>query len=247
MRKLISANLMRLWLNKAFWVTVLLMIGLESAFCLLLLKQNSTRLDIVMYTMVQIIGILISVFLSLFMGTEYNDGTLRNKLIVGHKRSSVYLASLIAGIAAVTVIYLAWALTGGMFAVIIQALPTDLTIEISYSGIVGWLACVSYVAIFNLIGMLSSNKARTSIGCVLTAFMLMFAGLTCYSIARPGFLPASKRAVFQFLFEMNPFGQTFQLMTIDMAMMWKLSAYSLILSAVLSGIGIYVFNKKDLK
>ena len=107
MRKLISANLMRLWLNKAFWVTVLLMIGLESAFCLLLLKQNSTRLDIVMYTMVQIIGILISVFLSLFMGTEYNDGTLRNKLIVGHKRSSVYLASLITGIAAVTVIYLA--------------------------------------------------------------------------------------------------------------------------------------------
>ena len=247
MRRLISANLMRLWHNKAFWYSVLFMIGLESAFCLLLLKQNSMRLDIVMYTMIQIIGILISVFLSLFMGTEYNDGTLRNKLIVGHKRSSIYLASLITDIAAVTVIYIAWALTGIGFAVIVHALPMHLTVEILYSGIVSWLACVSYAAIFNLIGMLSSNKARTSISCVLMAFMLMFAGLTCYSIARPGFLPASKSVVFQFLFELNPFGQTFQLMTIDMTMMLKLSAYSLILSIVLSGIGIYVFNKKDLK
>lgn len=247
MRRLLSANLMRLWINKAFWFTVLFMIGLESAFCFMLLKQNSLRLDIVMYATVQIIGILVSVFFSLFMGTEYSDGTLRNKLIVGHKRSSIFLASFITGIVAVTIVYLAWALTGGIFIAVIQELPYAKTIEILSSGIIGWMACVSYIAIFNLIGMLSSNKARTSIGCVMMAFILIFAGLTCYSMARPGFLSTSNSAVFQFLFDLNPFGQTFQMMVGDTSVMWKLTTYSLSLSIILSGIGIYLFDKKDVK
>lgn len=33
--------------------------------------------------------------MSMFQGTEYSGGTIRNKLVVGHERYQVYLAALI--------------------------------------------------------------------------------------------------------------------------------------------------------
>lgn len=223
------------------------MILVESFLGWLVLKQNSTRIDIVLFISLQGIGILTSVFFSLFLGTEYSDGTMRNKLIVGHKRSSVYLASFITGIISITLIYLCWILTGCIFGIISHAsLNTDIG-KIALIGVAGWLACVSYISIFNLTGMLSSSKARTSIICILTAFILVFIGLLCYSLARPGLLSGSKRIIFQFLFDFNPFGQTFQIMSIDVALLWKLVKYSLLLSSILTVLGLYTFNKKDLK
>ena len=69
----------------------------------------------------QVVGILISIFYSLFLGTEYNDGTIRNKLIVGHKRETIYLASFITGTVAVTIIYFIWGLIGGIFTLVSHA------------------------------------------------------------------------------------------------------------------------------
>lgn len=247
MRKLLSANLSRLRINKAFWLTVILMILVESFLGWLVLRQNSTRIDIVLFISLQGIGVLISVFFSLFLGTEYSDGTIRNKLIVGHKRSSVYLASFITGVISVTIIYFAWIFTGGIFGIIYHASLNNNIGKIALIGVAYWLACVSYISIFNLVGMISSSKARTSIICILTAFILIFGGLTCYSLARPGFLSSSQRVIFQFLFDLNPFGQTFQIMSIDVALLWKLVAYSLLLSSILTALGMYSFSKKDLK
>lgn len=247
MHKLLSADLRRLWINKSFWRTAIIMACAEGAFYLFFLGQGPMAMDLILFISLQGIGILTSVFFSLFLGTEYNDGTIRNKLIVGHKRSHVYLASFITGIIAITIIYLAGILTGGIIGILLYAPPVHSIGEIMLAVVIGWLACVSYIAIFNFVGMLSSSQAKTSIICILTAFILMFAGLILYSIAGQGFLTGFPKVICQFLYEFNPFGQTVQNMSIDIASPWKLSAYSLILSFVLTGIGVYVFNKKDLK
>lgn len=249
MHKLLSANLNRLRINKAFWLTVILMILVEIFLGWLVLKHNSTRIDIVLFISLQGIGILTSVFFSLFLGTEYSDGTIRNKIIAGHKRSSVYLASFVTGIISITIIYLAWIFIGGILGIIAHASLLDIGIgKIALIGVAGWLACVSYISIFNITGMLSSSKARTSIICILTSFILVFIGLLCYSLARPGLLSGSKRVMFKFLFDFNPFGQTFQIMSIDdVPLLWKLVKYSLLLSSILTVLGLYTFSKKDLK
>ena len=247
MRKLLSANSSRLWLNKAFWVTVILMVCIESICCLFLFKQGTMPMELIWFISFQVIGVLTSVFFSSFLGTEYSDGTIRNKLIVGHKRSSIYLASLITGIIGITIIFFAGILTGSIIGVLSHASLNNGIGQIALAGFIGWLACISYISIFNLVGMLSSNKTRTSITCVLTSFILVFAGLLCYSLSRPGFLSGFKRVILQFLFEFNPYGQTFQILSIDTAMLCKLAIYALLLSSVLTALGCMFFSKKDLK
>lgn len=247
MRKLLSANVSRLWSNKPFWLTAVIMIVAESLLCLLFLQQGSLPMEFVLFISLQGIGVLTSVFYSLFLGTEYSDGTIRNKLVVGHTRSSIYLSSFITGIIAVSIIYLAGLLTGGVIGAVSNAIPATGIGQLAFAGVIGWLACISYAAIFNLIGMLSTSKAKTSVLSILTAFILVFFGLTCYSLARPGLLSASKAAIFQFLFDFNPYGQTFQLLSVDIASLWKLAVYALLLISILTGVGLYVFRKKDLK
>lgn len=247
MHNLLSADLRRLWSNKVFWLTVIFMACAEGVFCLLLSGQGPMPMDIILFILLPGIGVLTSVFFSLFLGTEYSDGTIRNKLIVGHKRSCIYLASFITGIIAVTIIYLAGVLTGGVIGILLYAPPNHSIGQITLAGVIGWLACVSYISIFNLVGMLSSSKARTSIICILTAFILMFAGLIFFSLAGQNLLTGSAKVICQFLYEFNPFGQTVQTLPIDIASPWKLTAYSLLLSFVLTGLGVYVFRKKDLK
>lgn len=242
MYKLLSANLSRLWINKAFWLTVVLMICLESICCLLLSGQDSVSMDYILFISLQGIGILTSVFFSLFLGDEYSDGTIRNKIIVGHKRENIYLASFITGIIAVTVIYLAGVLTGIIIGIILFPLSHYSISQIMLAGVIGWLACVSYVSIFNLIGMISSSKVRTSIICILTAFILMFVALTFFAL-----LSGSQNVIYQFLFEFNPFGQTVQAMLIEIDSPEKQILYSLFISFIPTGLGVYIFSKKDLK
>ncbi|MBS6180637.1 ABC transporter permease [[Clostridium] innocuum] len=247
MCNLLRANIRRiLWCGKAFSFTILLMGCLESAISLFLLKQASTRVDLAMYVSIQGIGIFVSVLLSLFYGTEYSDGTLRNKLIVGHKRSSVYLAGFFCGGLTVSILYILWIGIGLIFAIVMHT-PFAFSSQLLLSGVIGWLACISYSAIYNLIGMLSSSKSKSSIISILSAFGLLFGGLLCYSLARPGLFTGTKQLLFQTLFDVNPYGQIFQFMIVDMASLWKLGLYALLLIICLNLFGMYMFQRKDIK
>ena len=247
MRRLLSANLHRLWRTPSFWITVALFAFLEAALSLLLLRQGVMPLEFAPYFALQAVGVLTAVFYSLFLGTEYSDGTIRNKLIVGHRRHSVYLASLATGAVAVTVLCLVGTAAGCAIGLALGAQLRAGTAQLAQAAALSWLSCISYTALFNLVGLLSSSKARTAMICILTAFCLFFAGLTCYSLNQSGIFSGAKQALCQFLFDFNPFGQTFQVLSVDGPTLWKLSGYALLLTLLLTGVGLGVFRKKDLK
>ena len=57
------------------------------------MKQSGyiNNLDNGFFARALFIGIILAVFCSLFIGTEHNDGTIRNKIIVGQKeKRSIY-------------------------------------------------------------------------------------------------------------------------------------------------------------
>ena len=53
-------------------------------------------------------GLVAAILTSMFIGSEYSDGTIRNKLVVGHSRMRIYLANLIVCSVACVLIFLAY-------------------------------------------------------------------------------------------------------------------------------------------
>ena len=100
MNKLLSANFFRLRKNKCFWGSLAFMFVIGIASPLLRyrdMKQSGyiNNLDNGFFMCALFIGIILAVFCSLFIGTEHNDGTIRNKIIVGQKRETIYLSNMV--------------------------------------------------------------------------------------------------------------------------------------------------------
>ena len=97
MSRLLSAGLIRLKKSKLFWLFCGLMFALGLFFPASLYLQAqkynlATTIDQTFFSHVMYMGVISAVFVSLFIGTEYSDGAIRNKLMIGHSRISIYFA-----------------------------------------------------------------------------------------------------------------------------------------------------------
>lgn len=78
MNKLLAANFFRMFKNKLFWAGIFFMTVVGIGFPLVnyktMIKNDySIPLDSTFFMGAAFIGVLLSVFCSLFIGTEYND------------------------------------------------------------------------------------------------------------------------------------------------------------------------------
>lgn len=100
MRNLLTANFARLWRSRLFWMFEA-GIAAWGVIAYALLKINTengypfTNGNTYFFNDMTFVGITLACFTGFFIGTEYSDGTMRNKLAVGHDRKRVYLANLI--------------------------------------------------------------------------------------------------------------------------------------------------------
>ena len=84
MSRLLAAGFTRLKKSKIFWLLMVMMFALGIFFPVSqynsMQKYNTSgTLDSPFFSHVMFMGILTAVFCSLFIGTEYSDGTIRNK------------------------------------------------------------------------------------------------------------------------------------------------------------------------
>lgn len=104
MIKLLNANLIRLKKDKALRIGIIFMF-IMGVFTPVMhyidMKKSGYQitLDNGFFNNVLFCVILSSVFCSLYVGTEYSDGTIRNKVVIGHTRMSIYFSNLIVCIA----------------------------------------------------------------------------------------------------------------------------------------------------
>ena len=192
MNKLLRSNFARLWRDKLFWLCMGAMLVYAVAFMLNGCRQATVDMSEYQYSIDNYyfhfalsIGLFCSVCGSMFFGTEYNDGTIRNKIIVGHTREDIYLASLITTFAATLLIMLVW-LAGALVAVPALGFWKMGVLRLLGYLLIAVLFVLALSAIFTVINMLSSGKANTFLISVLLFIgLLLLASMVYNGLSEP--------------------------------------------------------------
>lgn len=281
MSKLLSAGFSRLWKNKVFWGGVLLMAG----YLVLVLVHNYRQtlqladeflqertVDTYLTGCFLLIGAFTAIFAALFLGTEYSDGTIRNKLIAGHSRASVYLSSLILCVSASLIVCAVTSLFTFAVGVPLFGMPAQPQ-AVLWKFAAGILLTVSFSGIFTLCAMLIHSKPILSVVCVVGFFGLLFAAIYIYNCLsapefisgayemtvngeivpqepypNPGYLRGAARSVYEFFNDFLPTGQSLQIASFNpLSTPLLLLSYSALITLGTTLAGILLFRRKDLK
>lgn len=268
MSKLIYANLVRLKKDIVFWISILFMLVAGSFVSLKTTPE--LPLERVFFCYVVVIGLVSSVFCSLYLGTEYGDGTIRNKLIAGHTKTAIYLANLIVCIIAGFIfcfVFLLPMMTIGIarlvfFTISMQVVLLFFITTLAVSAV--------FSAIYTLISMLCQNKAVAAVSCILCFIVLLCIGASINSKLQqppiqdnyvmslngvekieespnPDYLSGTKREVYQFFLDFLSTGQALQFIELSMVHTWQLPLYSLCIIVLTTCIGIMIFRRKNIR
>lgn len=278
MTKLLRANFARLTKHGGFRSCMicmafygLFMIG--TSYYLLCRTGHGILMENICFGYAGLMGFVAAAFISLFLGTEYSDGTIRNKLTAGHKRSAVYLANLMVnavGVLAANAAYVAVLLLIGI-PLFGPFRPTD-SLELLTLAFLTVLMDLSWTAVFTLCSMLNPNKAAMTAVSILSALMLSLAsgyirsrlnepkvfepytyvtdkGYEIHKEAEenPDYLEGTEREVYTFLNDFLPSGQELQILNHDRGRERQMALYSCLVTVLSTGSGIFIFKKKDIK
>jgi len=185
MNKLLHAGFSRLWRDRAFWLCMAVSALWSGAIVIIRYRENLqypqfANLDNILWEFTPMMGLFCAVFVCLFIGVEHSDGTMRNKLAVGHSRWAVYLSNLTVCAAADLLIMLAWVSVTFCLGIPLLGAPEMPVPEILVNLALAALTVVSSTAIFLLVAMLTVNKAASAVACILLSLALIIAGSFFY-------------------------------------------------------------------
>lgn len=200
MRKLLLANMKRLKKSRLFWIIAATFIistfyGLIDTYNYEKTLQEyhaempdsaytpTTATDL-LFQMTPFIGLAAAFMLAIFIGTEYHDNTMRNKLICGQPRIKVYLANLISGFFITLIFWLLPVLVivcVGIPLLGIEPLTSGLLVKIGLSALIGFFLCAAFTTFNTIISMLVHNRSYALISCISLALVLFLIGSICES------------------------------------------------------------------
>ena len=277
MRNLITANFFRFRKDRFSWcvVGIIVILSLVNVF-------NSARsyeamadagyilsLEDYYFNQAPLIGAFLALLISMFLGTEFSEGTIRNKLCIGHKRNEIFLSNFISCALATIALTSVWLLISALLFGLIGPL------EMSISEFVGCILvamgfAVSFAALYTVIGSLSSNKAMTIIYTFAVFIIFAIAASGLYDrlcepemnegmmlvgtqlvemepTPNPLYLSGAIRTVCEVALELLPTGQA--LLLSDVAVEYPVRAISLsaVFTIVTLLVGSMLFRRKDIK
>ena len=188
MNKLLKADLARLFRSRIFWLAVIFMLCFAS--CAVLIMWNDMREypnynetpDSMLFSGTKLIGFVIAVVMGIFIGADYSNGTIRNKLISGHSRTAMYISDLITSVIASVILNFVW------FGVIIggSALGLMRKFALSVGTLTGEMLVIVFsgsavAAVFLLVCMLSSSKTSGVVIVMILALAMQVAAMVLWS------------------------------------------------------------------
>lgn len=274
MSKLISAGLLRLRKCRVFYIVC----AAAMVICAALVYSHhgdfedySASLRLCLFDHVPLIGLICSVFIGLMLGAEYSDGTMRNKLIVGHKRLNVYLSYVIvSAIGAVIVSALCLIVTVALGLALYKSLGISL-------GACLWLCfCELMIAAASasaaaLVVACTRSRSVAAVMCIIVFLGLLFAGsyingrleepefidyylmtsnsgvpMEVETAPNPRYVSGRERTALELTCEFIPAGQSVLMSNFSVTEPARLPLMSTLFIICTTAAGCAIFKKKDL-
>lgn len=269
MRNLLHAELSRMFQSKAFLFALLA--ELAYAALIILVCWDHYAAGTYLYTMESVLSagfslmgylpipaLIAAPLLSLHLGTEYSERTLRNKLIVGHTRTEIYLAELLCCMIVVSLMDIMYLVVAGVFCVypVIGMAGTLFRVPVGQMliwVIVGLLARAAWAAVVKLTATVLGSKAAASIAALL--LVAAAAGFCAHGFHELEYLVRNTAAVnregrmafWRLALDLLPTGQYIQVSRLDTPNLWRMPLLSLSVIGLSTGAGMLLFRRKDLK
>ena len=277
MRKLITANFHRFSKDRFSWCVVGIIVILSlvnvfnsaGSFEAMAARGYAISLDDYYFNQAPLIGTFLALLISMFLGTEFSEGTIRNKLCIGHKRNEIFLSNFISCALATIALTAVWLLTSALLFGLIGPL------EMGVSEFIGCIFvavgfAVSFAALYTVIGSLSSNKAMTIIYTFAVFIILAMAASALYDrlcepemnegmilvgtqlvemepTPNPLYLSGAIRTVCEVALELLPTGQALLLSDVAIEYPARAIALSVVFTTVTLLVGGMLFRRKDIK
>lgn len=275
MYRLLNAGFERIKKNRVFWGCVFVTIGIAMFMLVsnyLDMKNDNTQISTseLVSNYLPMIGLFIAIFTGLFVGTEYSDGTIRNKIIAGHKKMNIYLSNFIISSLVAIIFQIVWTIFVLIIAIPVFGKPIIELNQLIITCIDSIMFIIAYSAIFNFISVLSCNKTISAVTSILIFFIMLGVTVSAINIIQtpetvqqgglnpdtgvvsfkevpnPKYPSESKKQFYQRIVDIIPMGQAFSLGAGLSTNVYMLPVYSISLIIIFNGAGVYLFRKKDL-
>ena len=275
MSNLISVGLFRTVRSKLFYIllvlTALTMVYVYYNTYRLQLGPDFSQLDLYFFQFINANIVSAAVFCPLFLSSEYGDGALRNKLMVGRTRPQIYLANLAVNCLYGTAACLAAVVTGLCVGVSLlgwfqNAGPGKIMLYVLLALATTWVCA----ALYTFLSMVVASRGVAITLCILLAFGLILLGQYLYLALsqeevltalfytdtgemavseqpNPAYLTGFARQVYQFFYELTPGGQAYQILGMSAQSPLRMLGYSGLVFVLVTGLGLAIFQKKDVK
>lgn len=283
MNRLIKANFARLFGNAQFRILTMLLFGIG---CLSAVSKRfelqvhmemfgvtkediptaATQLlpEFIMFQGGFIVMFAVAMLVGQFVGTEYSDHTIRNKLIVGHSKKAVYIANLIVCSFAGIIMHLTYIISDYIFgSILITSYHYWTAGRLILMLIATLITTVAFTSMSVLFSMCNQSKAGGSVYVlVMTVTIILFSIGIFDALNNEAYMNAFHKGIYVLLDNMLPSGQYYHFMRMDdtstglafageimeeTIQLIKHIGYSAVVVVMTTGIGTAIFNRKNVK
>ena len=275
MRKLITASFSRLWREKMFWFAFAFMsIG---SVCYNWIGYNEiTKVDVyvedMMFCMLPMAAFVFAFFISMRLGTEFEEHTIRNKFIVGYSRTQVYFAEYITCMVAAMMMLVVMLLFSMAFGLVLSLEFRSGRNEIILLVFCCVLIASVFSAMFVGISMNVGSKAASLVVSIVFLFAILLVSSFCVNaleeaplvytnvvisveggvqfgdlVENPAYIDGTQRMVYELIADILPTGQSIQMNNLEFERASRWPVFSLGMLVIATIAGYLPFRKRDIR
>ena len=271
MVKLLKAGFFRLKKDVIFWLFIFLTIGIAGFTLFRYTSNEGVSLDKIINEFITYIGFFIAIFVSIFVGKEHSEGIIRNKIIVGHNRISIFLSNLIISVAVSLLCEIIYLLVVFVIGIPLFGKMQMNSTEFMIVLLNTILIIISFCSIYNFISMICSEITISTTICIIV-FIAMFIAQGAFSLTahsskyienafydengnkhiisqepNPNYPGDEKVKQARMIYLLIPQGQAMEIGNNDLTYSSQMIISSIILIGVVNIVGVCIFSKKELK